>query len=135
MQLPFPRTRQVEFHAIQDGPSHPDTARIHHCLLRVGSNADLTEVTQHLALLGDTLTQFTYLETIVVETGHGVESADIQFNLEALRKISGAEVRHRTCDDAHKVALQVKKGTARVLEIGPLSPIWYNDWDMRWKSL
>ena len=131
-----PRRIDVEFYARQEKNRHrpSSSARVCHCLLRVHDQAHLEILTTVLPQLTSALVGFSFLETVVFETG--AECGDgIQPVLDALRPTVGAEVQHRTCDDAHKVALQVKKGTARVLEMGPLSPIWYNDWDMRWKSL
>ena len=78
------------------------------------------------ALLGDTLNQFPCLETVVVESHHKLEEAPIQSLLGSLRKVCKAnvEVQHRTCDEAHKIAVQAKEDSTIA---GLLSPYWCQD--------
>lgn len=117
----------VEFHASQDDTQHSGAARIHHCLLRAQDSNDVQVLTNGLTTIGDTFTHFAYLETVVLEIGYELELDDVQSLAEALRKACGAgvTVRYRTCEEAHKLALQAKKSpSSRSTSAGLLSPFW-----------
>ena len=124
---------QVEFHTSQDDSQRPRAARIHHCLLRVQKIEDMQALTKNLTTISDTLSQFVHLETIVLETGHELKIDNVQLLIDALRKVSRVEVQHRTCDDGHKLALQVKKSPARSMSAELLSPLWcLKEYTWRW---
>ena len=117
----------IEFHSRQVDPHHSGAARVHACLLRVVRNyvtGENLESTESLKAIGETLVQFTYLETVVLETGHRFDIDKVPSLLESLRNTCGADVQHRTCDDAHKLALQAKKSPSRSTGAGLLSPFW-----------
>lgn len=126
-----------EFHASQDKWQHLDAACIHHCLLRVFDRNGAQALAGDVTKIGNSLAQFTYLETVVLETGNRLEMDDVQSLIEALRKVITAEVQHRTCDEAHKLALQAKKSPSRPITAGLLSPFWclqehVEKWDKEW---
>ena len=123
MQMPF---LHIEFHSRQGDPHHSGAARVHACLLRVWQYETVQELegTGGLKALGETLAQFAYLETVVLETGHLFDNDKVPLLLELLRDICGADVQHRTCDDAHKLALQAKNSPSRSTGGGLLSPFW-----------
>ena len=77
-----------------------------------------------LKALGETLAQFAYLETVVLETGHWFDIDKVPSLLELLRNTCGADVQHRTFEGAHKLALQAKKSPSRSTGWGLLSPFW-----------
>ena len=77
-----------------------------------------------LASLGDTLVRFAHLESVVLETSSMLSADETQGLLNALREASGVEVQHRTCDQAHKLALEAKKNSAHFVSAAPLSPFW-----------
>ena len=105
----------IEFHSRQGNPHHSGTARVHACLLRVldYDTVQNLEETGGLKALGETLAQFAYLETVVLETSHPFDIDKVPSLLELLRNTCRADVQHRTCDDAHKLALQAKKSPSR----------------------
>ena len=113
-----------EFHISQDDSLHLGAARIHHCLLRVGFNRDVEALTNDLTAIGDIFAHFVYLETVVLETGRWLKADDVQSPIEALRRVCRVDVRHRTYDEAHELALQVKKSPSRSMSAGLLSPLW-----------
>ena len=127
----------IEFHSRQGDSHHSGAARVHACLLRVWQYATVLELEKagSLKALGETLAQFAYLETVVLETRHQFDIDKVPSLLESLRNTRGADVQHQTCDDAHKLALQAKKSPSRSTGGGLLSPFWclgryrYN-WDM-----
>ena len=126
------RTGPDPCHASQDNSQHSGAARIHHCLLRVTYSEAVQKLIKGLQSTGDIFVHFAHLETVVLETGHKLKSDDVQLLTEALRKVCRAEVRHRTCDEAHKLALDAKKGAAYSPGAGLLSPFWClgdNWWD------
>lgn len=110
----------VEFHA-----SH-NAGHIGHCLLRVYDHNGTRALTDDLITLGDTFVHFSHLETVVLETSRGLEIDEIQTSTERLRKVCRPEVvvQHRTCDDAHKLALEAKESASRPSNAGLLSPFW-----------
>ena len=116
----------IEFHSRQDDPHHSGAARIQACLLRVRNydTVEKLEETGSLKALGETLAQFAYLETVVLETSHQFDIDKVPSLLELLRDTCGADVQHRTCEDAHKLALQAKKSPPHSTGGGLLSPFW-----------
>ena len=96
----------------QDNSQHSGAARIHHCLLRVPDAEVAQKLTKGLQSNSDIFAHFAYLETVVLETGYKFKIEDVQSLTEALRKVCRAEVRHRTCEEALKLALDAKKGAA-----------------------
>lgn len=114
----------VEFHASQDDSLHFGAARIHHCLLRVHDSDNVQALTEGLSTIGDAFTTLAFLETVVLETDRTLETDHVQPLLEALRKVCGVDVQHRTCDETHKLALQAKKSPSRSTGAGLLSPFW-----------
>ena len=118
-------SNQIEFHSRQDDPHHSGAARVHVCLLRVRyETVRELKKTGSLKALGETLAQFAYLETVVLETGHRFDIDKVPPLLELLRNTCGAGVQHRTCDDAHKLALRAKNSPSRSTGEGLLSPFW-----------
>ena len=91
-----------------------------------------------LKALCETLAQFTYLETVVLETSHRFNIDKVPSLLELLHDTCGADVQHRTCEDAHKLALQAKKSPSRSTGGGLLSLFWCLEergWQLwRWDS-
>ena len=121
----------VEFHASQDNAGH-----IRHCLLRVYDHNGARALTDDLITIGDTFTHFTHLQVVVLETSHELQANDVESSIERLRRVCRPEVvvQHRTCNDAHKLALEVKERASRSANAGPLSPFWClqesaKDWD------
>ena len=117
----------IEFHSRQHDSHHSGAARVHACLLRVWQyeTVQKLEETGGLKTLGETLAQFAYLETVVLETGSSPFDIDkVPSMLESLRNTCGAHVQHRTCDSAHKLALQAKESPSRSTGGGLLSPFW-----------
>ena len=114
----------IEFHASKDAWRHPGTASIHRCLLRIKGDGPGLNRKGLKPPFSDILACFTYLETVVVETGRGFWTGDVQSVIVALHKGSGVEVQHRTSDEALKLALQAKKSPSRSTSAGPLSPLW-----------
>ena len=114
----------VEFHSRQDSPQHTGAVRIHTCLLRVLDSARVWKFEHNLSALGDTLSKLTALQSVVLETSHYVNVDDVTLMLQSLRDTCRVEVQHRTCDDAHKLALQIKKSPFRTRGEGLLSPYW-----------
>lgn len=127
---------QVEFHvSLEDDSLHLGAARIHHCLLRVQDSWNVEGLTKGLTTIGDIFAHFVYLETVVLETGRGLETDDVQPLIEALRKVCRVDVRRRTSDEAHELALQVKKNSSRFMSAGLLSPFWcLQEHTEDWKS-
>ena len=128
----------IEFHSRQVDPHHSGAARVHACLLRVldYDTVQNLEETGGLKALGETLAQFAYLETVVLETSHRFDIDEMPPLLELLRETCGANVQHRTCEDAHKLALQVKKSPSHSTG-GLLSPFWCSDSELdddRWEE-
>lgn len=80
-------------------------------------------LTEALPKLGDIFVQFANLETVILETGYGLEMDDVQSLVEVLREMSTAQVQHRTGDEAHKLALRAKKSSSLPTR-GVLSPFW-----------
>lgn len=106
----------------QDDSQYSGAARIHHCLLRVTRGKFEEALIEGLAAL---FARLAYLKTIVLETSHSSwGDHDVQSVTEALRKVCKAEVEHRTCEEAHKLALQAKKNSARPPGAALLSPFW-----------
>ena len=114
----------IEFHLRQDDSHHSGVARIHACLLRVRTYETARELEKSLVAVGETLAQLTLLETVVLETSQEVDVERLPSLLESLRKTCRAEVQHRTCDEAHKLALQAKNSPSRSTGGGLLSPFW-----------
>ena len=121
----------IEFHSRQDDPHHSGAARVHACLLRVSGyesgyeTVQKLEETGGLKALGETLAQFMLLETVVLETSYGFDiGIEVPPLLESLRDTCWANVQHRTCEDAHKLALQAKKSPSCSTGGGLLSPFW-----------
>ena len=83
------------------------------------------EETGSLKALGETLAQFAYLETVVLETSHQFDIDKVPSLVELLRNTCRADVQHRTSDDAHKLALQAKKSLSCSTGGGVLSPFWF----------
>ena len=119
----------IEFHSRQGDPHHSGAARIHACLLRVRDYETVLnlEKTESLKALGETLAQIAYLETVVLETGRWFDINKVPSLLESLRDTCGADVQHRTCDDAHKLALEAKKCPSHSTGGRLLSPFWCSD--------
>ena len=113
----------IEFHSRQGDPHHSGAARVHACLLRVQWYEQL-EKAGDLKALGETLAQFMFLETVVLETSDQFDIDEVPSLLEWLRNTCRADVQHRTCDEAHKVALQAKKSPSRSTGGQLLSPFW-----------
>ena len=113
-------------HSRQGDPHHSGAARVHACLLRVWKYETVPELEKagSLKALGETLVQFAYLETVVLETRHQFDIDKVPSLLELLRNTFRADVQHRTCNDAHKLALQAKKSPSRFTGGGLLSPFW-----------
>ena len=117
----------IEFHSRQHDSHHSGAAReVHACLLRVWQyeTVQKLEETGGLKALGETLAQFAYLETVVLETSHEFDIDEVPSLLESLRSTCRADVQHRTCEDAHKLALQAKDSPSRSTGGGLLSPFW-----------
>ena len=121
-------TVQIEFHVINGVPLHSGAAYVHHCLLRVWTNKDLQDLMEESTILSGLLGQLSHLETLTLETGDipGSNSDNAMSLFEVLRKVCAVEVRHRTCDEAHKLALRAKnsKGAFRSTGAELLSPLW-----------
>lgn len=125
----------IEFHASQRDPRHSGAACIHHCLLRVQSSDDVPVLAEGLTTIGDAFAHFAYLETIVLETGRELGTDSVQSLTKVLRKGSMAEVRHRTCDEAHKLALQAKKSPSRCTSAELLSTFWcLREYNWQWNE-
>ena len=76
-------------------------------------------------MLGDSFAQdLADLQTVTLETSDELKSDPVQVLLESLRSTCRVPVRHRTCGEAHKVALQAKQSPSRSGGAGPLSPFW-----------
>ena len=92
-------------------------------------------LTNRMPTLGDALAQFAHLETIVLETCYRLGVDDAQALLKSLRKACRVEVQHRTCEEAHQVALQAKKSPDRSVGAGLLSPFWcLKEHGAKWRS-
>ena len=118
----------IEFHARQISRRHSGAARVHHCLLRIKSDSPGLYPKGLKPPFGNIISRFAYLETVVVETGRGFETDDVQSLIEALHDSEGGgvEVQHRTSDEAHKLALQAKKSPSRSMGA---SPFWCLQWN------
>lgn len=114
----------IEFHACQDAWRHPGVACIHHCLLRIVSDGAELDPKGLKPPFGGILARFAYLEIVVLETHHKFKTDNVQPLIEALREGCTVEVHHRTFDEAHKLALEVKKGPSHSTSAGLLSPLW-----------
>ena len=123
---------QVEFHVSQDDSLHLGAARIHHCLLHLHDSDDVRALRGDLTAIGDLFSHFAYLETVVLEIGHELETDNVQPLIEALRKVCRADVRHRTSEEAHELALQAKKSPSRSFSAVLLSPFWCLQEHVHW---
>ena len=92
------------------------------------------EETGGLKALGETLAQFAYLETVILETSDLFDIDTVPSLLESLRNTCGADVQHRICEDAHELALQAKKSPSRSIGGGLLAPFWCLDKHVRYWS-
>ena len=128
---------QFEFHANQDTAQHPGATCINHCLLRVWDRSYIRAATEALTAIGDAFTGFAYLQTMVLETSHELDTDDVQSLTKALRKALGVAIQHRTSEEAHKLALRAKKSYSLSASEGLLSPFWclqehVKEWDQWW---
>ena len=114
----------VEFYAKQFGLQRTGTAHICHCLLRARNSSNVQTLLKGSASLGKPLSRLPYLETVFFESSHELEAASVQPLLESLGKACRVEVQHRTCDEAHKLAVQAKKSPSRSTGGGLVSPFW-----------
>lgn len=114
---------QVEFYASQDNSLHPRATCIRHFLLRLQEIGDV-EALKKLITIGDTLTRFADLETIVLEIGYRLWPYNFQSLIGALRNVSGVNVQRRTSDQSYKLALQAKEYPSRSTNVELLSPFW-----------
>ena len=122
----------LEFHVRHDD-SHPASAAyIRHCLLRVHAGNSVLQLEEELAAIGGAFRHFAYLETVVLETGGGVEPETAELLLEALRGACSVEVRHRSCSESYAAARLAKESPSPVTSTDLQSPFWYLQ---RWKSL
>ena len=115
----------IEFHSRQDSPQHPDAARIYACVLRVhGTGNQLEHLKTKLAELGKILSRLAFLEIVVLETGYNLTVNEIPSLLESLHDTCRVEVRHRACEEAHKLVLQARKSPSRSTVGSLLSSVW-----------
>ena len=115
---------QLELYIQQADPERSRTWRVRHCLLRVRHNSDVQALMKGLHPRGGTPTHLAHVETIILETGALVAANTIPPMIAALREGSMAEVRHTTCDEAHKLALQAKKQPSCSTATEFVSPSW-----------
>ena len=115
---------QIEFHSRQDGTQSSGTARIYACLLRVLSDGGRKDLEKNSRALGEALASLTFLDVIVLETGNRINDGEVSSLLGSLREACRVEVQHRTCDEAHQLALQAKKSHSRSAGGGLVSPFW-----------
>ena len=114
----------IEFHLRQDDP--PRAAHVHACLLRINDRDIFWDLQTRIATLVDTVARLAHLDKVVLETGRRVSlCSKIQALLEMLRNTCRVTVlvELRTCDEAHKIALQAKKSPRSTGE-DLLSPFW-----------
>ena len=124
----------TEFHSRQDRAQSSGTARIHTVLLRVLSSNQREKLEKNSGALGKALASLTFLDVIVLETGDRINDTEVSSLLESLRDTCGADVQHRICEDAHKLALQAKKSRTRSTGGGLLSPFWcLEEGAQRWR--
>ena len=104
----------VELHLKRDEPRRSGAARIHHLLLRARDDSDARALLEGLKMLGDSFAQdLADLQTVTLETSDELKSDRVQVLLELLRTTCRVPVRHRRCEEAHKVALEAKQSTFR----------------------
>ena len=122
----------VEFHANQRKASQhrvQAAAHIRHCLLRLEGPDDVQILSDAQPKLCEYFWQFSQLETIMIETTtsrhqFNLEEEKIQSLLDHLRETSRAAIRQRTCEGAHRNALQARASrSGRPLD-SILSPFW-----------
>ena len=83
--------------------------------------------------LSDSFSRLTWLDTVVLETGRDLGAKDVQWLFEALFLGCWVPVYHRTCDDAHRIALHAKNGSSGSADAGLLSPFWcFEEHAWRW---
>ena len=127
----------LEFHAKQT--QLRGVAHVHHCLVRVAREHNLRTLKERVLQLRHTLARFPCLETLVIETPNREDFGDAQAIeplVEELQAALSANVQHRTCDDAHKVAMQARKATGRSVHghAELVSPFWLlNEHGWLWK--
>ena len=126
---------QIEFHSRQAGTQSSGTARIHACLLRVLSDGGKDRLEKDSRALGEALALLTFLEVVVLETSHWINNDDVSSLLGWLRNGCSVGVQHRTCNEAHKLALQAKKSPSPLTGGGLLSPFWCSDQPVTYTSL